>query len=79
MDRRSGVTGLNVLGDRRRFADRDGETLVTLAEKAKLSEAAVSIPTTSPATLTSGPPESPASILALVSINPDSCSLPPLS
>ena len=48
-------------------------------ENAKLSDAAVSMPITSPEAFTNGPPESPASTLALTSIRPDSCSLPPVS
>ena len=42
-------------------------------------DAAVSMPTTRPRLLTSGPPESPGSTPAFVSISPVSCSEPPAS
>ena len=45
----------------------------------KLDDAAVSMPTTLPSVVTSGPPESPGCRGALVRISPLSCSPPPLA
>ena len=66
---------LDLVGDRLRLADGDGEGLRLLAlELRSPCEAAVLMPMTCPAVLTSGPPESPGWMPALWWMSPVSCS-----
>ena len=72
---------LDLLGDRLRLVDRDGEGLdgglAGLDWNWVPLEAAVFMPITWPEELTSAPPESPGWMSALGSISPVSCSLCP--
>ena len=60
-----------------RLVDRDRERLAVGRREVEPTEPAVSIPITAPELSTSGPPESPGWIAALVWIKPESCSLAP--
>ena len=80
MDGRGGPARLDLLGDGDGRVDGDGVAITGGGGEGGFDEAAVSIPTTLPALLTRGPPESPGWTLAFTSMSPVSCSeLPPLS
>jgi hypothetical protein len=64
-----GVAIQDLLGDAERGLDRDGEAAAAPLPCGPV-EAAVSTPTTCPDRSTSGPPESPATMLAWIWISP---------